>query len=129
MGIREIWNSIETVLAERGFPLADADDVAQGKRCTIRVVEIPGEQQLRGTIGSGVVRLVFVVQIALVYEIGVDKRLERKIAEDAESVIAGIYGDVNLSNHHFTGATIDRDIAKGVVMNTMRFDFQSQATV
>jgi hypothetical protein len=63
----------------------------------------------------------------LFYEVGTDRRLERKIAEDAESTILAIYNDVNLANHRFVGSSIDRDAARGLVMNTIRFDFQSQA--
>jgi hypothetical protein len=129
MGIRETWNLLEAVLVKRGFPLADADDAPQGRRCTIRVIEVPGDQQLRGSIGSGTIRLVFALEVALSYEVGNDKRVERRVAEDAEDVIAAIYDEVNLTNHHFVGASIQRDAARGVIMNVMRFDFQSQASL
>jgi len=127
MGIRETWNSIEAVLVKQGFPLVDADDVPRERKATIRIVEVPGDQQLRGTIGSGRVRLVFAIEIVLTYSVGSDKRVERKVAEDAEDVIAAIYKDVNLANHHFVGATVARDATKGIVQNTIRFDWQSQA--
>jgi hypothetical protein len=127
MGIRAIWNALEAVLVEQGFPLLDTDEVPQGKRSTLRVTEIPSEQPIRGTVGSGKIRLTFAIQVVLFYEVGTDRRLERKIAEDAESTILAIYNDVNLANHRFVGSSIDRDAARGLVMNTIRFDFQSQA--
>ena len=126
MGIREIWNALEAVVTARGFPIVDADDVPQGRRASIRVTEIPSEQPTRGAIGSGRVRLVFNVQVVLMYDTGSDRRVERKIAEDAEDVIHAIYSDVNLSNHHFVGAVIERDATRGLVTDTIRFDFQSQ---
>jgi hypothetical protein len=129
VNIRDIWNAMEAVIVKHGFTLIDTDDVPQSKRCTIRIVEIPGDQQLRGSIGSGMIRLVFAIEVALTYVTTTDKRIERKLAEDAEDIIAAIYGSVNLSNHHFIGATVARDPTKGIVTNTMRFDFQSQATL
>ncbi len=130
MGIRETWNTIETVLVENGFSLADVDQVPQGRRCTMRIVEIPGDQIIRGAIGSGQIRLVWGIEIALVYDVSSDKRLERTIGEDAERVIAAIYGDPHMTkNHHFVSASVERNIAQGVVVNTMRFDVQDQATL
>ena len=126
MGIREIWNALEATVTARGFPIADADDVPQGRRASIRVTEIPSQQDIRGAIGSGRVRLVFNVQIVLMYDMGSDRRLERKIAEDAEDVIHAIYTDVNLSNHHFVGAVIERDPTRTLVTDTIRFDFQAE---
>lgn len=127
MGIREIWNTLEATMTRLGFPLTDTDDVSQPRRCTIRITEVPSEMPTRGTFASGVVRLVFSVQVVLIYEASGDKRVERKVAEDAEDAIHAIYTDVNLSNHHFLGAAIERDPARGLVTNTIRFDFQSQA--
>jgi hypothetical protein len=124
VGIRETWNSLEAVLAKHGFPLGDADEVQQGRKALIRIAEIPGDQQLRGTIGSGRVRLVYGIEIVLTYAIGTDKRVERKVAEDAEDVISAIYLDVNLTNHHFIGAGVTR--RDGMVTNVLRFDFQGQ---
>jgi hypothetical protein len=129
VSIRDIWNAVEAVVVKQGFVLADVDDVSQGKRYTIRVLEIPGDQQLRGSIGSGMVRLVFAIEVSLVYVAANDKRIERKVAEDAETIIAAIYGNVNLSNHHYTGSVVERNAATGVVTNRLRFDFQSQATL
>lgn len=130
MGIRSTWNCIETVLNENGFPLADVDQVQQGRRCTMKIVTIPGDQQLRGSVGNGLIRLVWGIEIALVYDIGNDKRLERTIGEDAERVIASIYGDPVLTrNQHFVGATVERNTTQGVVTNTMRFDVQDQAVL
>jgi hypothetical protein len=129
VGIRDIYNAIESTLGKLGFPLADTDEIPQGKKATIRVVDIPGDQILRGTIGGGSVRLNFGIEISVVYSIGTDKRIERKVAEDAEDIIAAIYRDVNTFNHQFVGATVVRDVAKQQVMNTMRFDFQSQVAL
>lgn len=96
----------------------------------MRIVEIPGDQQLRGSIGSGQIRLVWGIEIALIYDVVNDKRLERKIAEDAEDVISAIYGEPTMSkNHRFVGARIDRNATPGVVANTMRFDVQDQAAL
>lgn len=130
MGIRSTWICIEAVLNKRGFELADVDQVPQGRRCTMRIVEIPGDQIQRGAIGGGKIRLVWGLEIALIYEIGNDKRLERKVAEDAEDVIAAIYGDETITNaHRYVGASIERNVAQGVVVNTMRFDVQDQAAL
>ena len=127
MGIRETWNSIEAVLVERGFPMIDADDVPQNRRSMIRVVEIQGENTLRGAFASGRVRLSFVVEIVLFYDTTNDARIERRVAEDSEGVIAAIYADVNLTNHHFLGAVLER--TPGVVRNVMRFAFQGEAAL
>ncbi|MDD5391079.1 MAG: hypothetical protein PHD37_17210 [Gallionellaceae bacterium] len=127
MGIKEIWNTLEATLVKRGFAVVDVEDVQQGKRCVIRVSEVIGDHPARGTMASGVVRLTFALQVVLVYEWGGDARIERAVAEDAEDVVHAIYTDVNLSNHRFIGATIERDPARGVVTDTIRFDFQSQA--
>jgi hypothetical protein len=130
VGIRSTWNTIETVLNEHGFPLIDVDEVPQGRRCTMRITEIPGDQQLRGSVGSGVIRLVWGIEIALIYDLVNDKRLERTIGEDAERVIAAIYGDPHMTpNHHFVGASVERNITQGVVVNTMRFNIAEQATL
>jgi len=127
MGIREIWNDLEAVLVKCGFPVVDADDVVQGRRAVIRVTSIQTQQPTRGSIAAARVRLAFGMEVAITYETSNDLRVERKAAEDAEDVIYAIYTDVNLTNHHFTGASIDRDPARGVVTNTIRFDFQSEA--
>lgn len=127
MGIRDIWNTLEATLVKRGFAVVDSEDVQQGKRCVIRVSEVIGDHPARGTMASGVVRVTFAVNVVLVYEWGGDARVERTVAEDAEDVVHAIYTDVNLSNHKFIGATIERDPQRGVVTDTIRFDFQSQA--
>lgn len=129
MSIRTTWNSIEAVLVELGFPLADADETPQGRRCTIRVVEIPGDQARRGAIGSGTVRLVWGIEIAIAYEVANNKRVERKIAEDAEDIISAVYADVSLRNHNYIGASIERDKVQGVVTNTMRWNFQDETAL
>jgi len=130
VGIRSTWDCIETILNKRGFPLADVDQVPQGRRCTMRIVEIPGDQIQRGAIGGGNIRLVWGIEVALIYDIGTDKRLERKVAEDAEDIIAAIYGDSLITHaHRYIGASIERNIAQGVVVNTMRFDVQDQAAL
>ncbi|MDD5547154.1 MAG: hypothetical protein PHO67_08390 [Candidatus Omnitrophica bacterium] len=130
MGIKSTWNTIETILNKKGFPLMEVDTVPQGKRCTMRIVEVPGDQMLRGAIGSGQIRLVWGIEIALMYDVGTDKRLERTIGEDAEKVIAAIYGDADMgTKHHFVGAAIERDTVRGMVTNTMRFDVQDQAAL
>lgn len=129
MGIRETWNTIEAALVKRGFPLTDIDQVPQGRRCTIRVTEIPGDQERRGSVGSGMVRISWRLEIALTYDTGSDKRVERRVAEDAEDVIAAIYGLTSLVNHQFIGASIDRRSREGELVNTMRFSFQDQATL
>jgi hypothetical protein len=126
MGIKVIWNAVEAVLVQHGFVLADAQDQAHPKRAVIRVAEITGDQTVRGAISSGVVRVTFGVQVELTYEWGGDARVERDVAEDAEGLIRAIYIDVNLSNHRFVGATIERDLARNVVTDTIRFEFQSQ---
>jgi len=127
MGIREVWNALEAVMVERGFPLADSDEIPQSRRCAIRVSEIPSEQPIRGAVGGGRIRVSFVIEVALFYDITPDKRLDRKVAEDAEDVIAAIYHGVNLSNHQFLGATVDRNAAQGMVTTTIRFAFQTEA--
>lgn len=127
MGIRETWNDLEAVLVKRGFPVVDADDVAQGRRCVIRVTNIQTQQPIRGTFAAQKVRLAFGIEVVLIYETANDRRVERKAAEDAEDVIHAIYTDVNLTNHHFTGAVIERDATRGLVTNTIRFDFQAEA--
>lgn len=107
--------------------MIDADDVPQNRRSMIRVVEIQGENTLRGAFASGRVRLSFVVEIVLFYDTTNDARIERRVAEDSEGVIAAIYADVNLTNHHFLGAVLER--TPGVVRNVMRFAFQGEAAL
>lgn len=126
MGIVATWNAIEAAMVKRGFKLADYDDVPQGGRFTMRIMEVPGNQEVRGTIASGVVRLSWNLEVVLYYELENNKRVERKIAEDAESVIAALYG-VNLTNHHFLRA----EIARGEMMarSIFHFDFQDQVTL
>ncbi len=127
MGIRTVWNEVEKILIGLGFELADVDDIPQPRRCTMRIVEVPTQQRVRGAIGSGVVRVTWFVDIVLTYDVGTDKRVERKVAEDAEDVITAIYSSTSLSNHYFDGATIDRNADRKQVVNTMRFVFQEQA--
>jgi hypothetical protein len=127
MNVREIWNALDAVLVSKGFPVADVDDVPQGRRCSIQITGVPSEQPLRGAISSGRVRLIWEFQIVLMYDTGSDRRIEKKIAEDAETVIHAIYTSVNLSNHHFISAVIERDPNRGLVTDTIRFDFQAEA--
>jgi len=127
MNVRDVWNGLEAVLVECGFPIMDADDVPQGRRSMIRMVEIPGENTLRGAFAAARVRLSFVVEVVLLYDTTNDTRVERKVAEDAERVIAAIYADVNLTNHHFLGAVLER--TPGVIRNVIRFAFQGEAAL
>ncbi len=126
MGIREIWNELEAVVVKRGFTVVDSMDVQQARRCIIRIVEIPSDQPTRGTLAASIVRLTFGIQIDLCYDWSGDVRIERTMAEDAEDMILAIYTDVNLANQRFVGATIERDPTKSIIVNAIRFDFQSQ---
>jgi hypothetical protein len=128
MGIKEIWNEIEAVVVKRGFTVVDSMDVQQGRRCVIRVIEIPSDQPTRGTLAASVVRLTFSISISLCYDWGGDARIERVMAEDAEDMILAICTDVKLANQKFVGATIERDPTKSIVVDNLRFDFQSQTS-
>ena len=127
MSVRTIWNEVEKVLGDYGWVISDVDDVQQERRCTIRIAEVPTQQRLRGAIGSGVVRITWNMEVVLYYNIGTNKRIERKVAEDAEDILAAIYASKVLVNHYFDGATIERDASRLQVMNTMKFVFQDQA--
>jgi len=129
MSIAATWAKIEAALKKRGLEMADFDEVPQPRRCTIRITSIPSDQERRGAIGSNVIRISWAIEVAITYDTTTDKRVEKQIAEDAESVVAAIYADANLTNHHFVGATIERNKASNTVTNTMRFDFQDQATL
>lgn len=124
MSIATTWDNIEAALKAKGFQLAGPGDVVQGNRCQVRISRIDDNNSTRGAIQSGVIRLSWELEIVLTYEIKNDMRQEREIGRDAELVIAGIYAS-GLTNHHFSGASIDR--TSGVLKNTIRFEFQDEA--
>ena len=124
MSIRSTWNLIEAALTKRGFQLSGAEDVPQGRKVVIRVQQIDGDQELRGSVGSGKVRVSWKLDVILSYDMENDIRQDRAVAEDAEDVIAALYS-ITLRNHQFVQAVITREGT--VLTNTLRFAFQDDA--
>jgi hypothetical protein len=125
MTVQVAWDAIEAAVRKLGWRQADGDAVPQkGQyRIALRGAD-PGDRR-QGGIGTGKTRMVWHVDIELVYPTG-DPGRDRQVAIDLAALIGKIdqSGVLGIS---LDGIDVSRDVSKGTTTATSRWTFFGEA--
>ena len=122
---KAFWDAIETAMTGLGYVLAADESGLSNRKYTITVDTLPSENEVRGAMFSGKVRVGQEYAIRVQYqESKRDPRRSRDIAVDQETIIPAIAGITanGWTGHYFVGASMEE--AEGGSISVVLFHLE-----